>query len=280
MRLPELSVGIAHHVPKASPPRPRRWHGPYRWNSWVIDWCGYAGQITEIRTGSEIIGAWPRPAQTWHIFAPGVGYRHYDEEQPEWYEQLWFFFDLHRPWPVLGARPLTVILDEEERLVPHIRAMRELQHHGEPGHQLALHAHALVVLGEIALASRRGGDGSVARPWRVGAQRKSTASLLHLIEREALRELRHPPSVEEIAERLGMSVSSLCHRCKAETGGTVMARVRWLRVREARRLLAEPGATIKDVARRLGFSSAPHLSALFRRITGTTASEHMRIQKG
>jgi AraC-like DNA-binding protein len=77
-----------------------------------------------------------------------------------------------------------------------------------------------------------------------------------------------------------MSPSSLCHRFNAETGGTVMGRVRWLRVREARRLLAEPGATLKDVARRLGFSSPFHLSAQFHRITGTTPSEYMRRQRG
>jgi len=278
VQLPELSVGITHAVPKVATPPPQRWHGPHRWSSWVIDWCPYAGQHTEISVGSTVLGSWPRPACSWHIFASGVGYRHRDDRQPEWYEQLWFFFDLPRPWPVLESRPLTVLLDEEERLLPHVRAMHALQHHGEPGHELALHAHALVVFGEIALASRRGGDGSCAQPWRVGSKRVTTTSLMDLIEREVMRDVRHPPSVDELGERLGMSVSSLCHRFKAETGGTVMARVRWLRIREARRLLAEPGATLKHVARSLGFSSQFHLSAMFKQITGTTASEHMRRQ--
>jgi AraC-like DNA-binding protein len=279
MQLPEIAVGITHSVAKAPLPAPQRWHGPYRWSSWVIDWYAHPGQDVEIRIGSTVLGSWPRPARSWHIYAPGVGYRHRDEHQPSWYEQLWFFFDLPRPWSVLEDRPLTVLLDEEERLLPHVRAMHELQHHGEPGHELAVHAHALVVLGEIALAARRGGDGSNTAPWRVGTKRVTTTSLMDMIEREVMRDMRHPPTVDELGERLGMSVSSLCHRFKDETGGTVMARVRWLRIREARRLLAEPGATLKDVARRLGFSSQFHLSALFRQITGTTASEHMRRQR-
>ena len=38
--------------------------------------------------------------------------------------------------------------------------------------------------------------------------------------------------------------------------------------------------TLKDVARALGFSSPFHLSAQFHRLTGTTASEYMRRQRG
>jgi AraC-like DNA-binding protein len=279
MRLPDLSIGIVHAERGQRPPRLGAWCGPFRWKQWVIDWCCYAGHATEVLADGRAIGPYLRPARSWHIFAPGVAYRHRDQAQPATIEQLWFFFELRRPWPLLADRPFTVILDEEERLGPIIHAMRELQHRREPGHELALQSRALLVLGEIQIASQRGGDGSVERPWRIGGQRRGGDSLLHLVERETLRELRSPPSMAELAERLGMSTSSLAHRFRAETGETVMARVRWLRIREARRLLAEPGATLKDAARRLGFSSAFHLSAQFRRLTGVTPSEYMRQQR-
>jgi AraC-like DNA-binding protein len=279
VRPPELSVGIVHAQRGQRPPRLGAWYGPFRWTQWVIDWCGYAGQSTELLVDGRTSDPLPRPARSWHIFAPGVGYRHCDAASPSAIEQLWFYFDLARPWPLLADRPFTVIVDEEERLGPIVHAMRDLQHRGEPGHQLALLARALVVLGEIQLASQRGGDGTIQRPWRIGGRRRGADSLLHLVERETLRELREPPSVAALAERLGMSPSSLSHRFRAETGETVMARVRWLRIREARRLLAEPNATLKDVARRLGFSSAFHLSAQFHRLTGVTPSEYMRRQR-
>jgi AraC-like DNA-binding protein len=279
VRLPEIAVGLVHAERGQRPPRLGAWFGPFRWSQWVIDWCGYAGQSTELLIDGRTLGPYPRPARSWHIFAPGVGYRHRDQAQPAATEQLWFFFQPRRALPMLGDRPFTVIVDEEERLGPVFHAMRELQHRREPGHELALQARALLVFGEVQLASQRGGDGSIERPWRIGGRRRGADSLLHLVERETLRELRSPPSVAEIAERLGMSPSSLSHRFRAETGETVMARVRWLRIREARRLLAEPGATLKDAARRLGFSSAFHLSAQFRRLTGVTPSEYMRQQR-
>jgi AraC-like DNA-binding protein len=280
VRLPDLSVGIVHAERGQPPPRLGDWYGPFRWSQWVIDWCGYAGQTTELRIDGRTLGPFPRPARSWHVFAPGVAYRHHDQAQPAAIENLWFYFELGRPWPLLAERPFTVIVDEEERLSPIIHAMRGLQHRGEPGHQLALHARGLLVLGEIQLASQRGGDGGIERPWRIGGRRRGAESLLHLVERETLRELRSPPTVAALAERLRMSPSSLSHRFRAETGETVMARVRWLRIREARRLLVEPGATLKDVARRLGFSSAFHLSTQFRRLTGVTPSEYMRRQRG
>ncbi len=277
--MPEITVGLVRGERRGRPGPPHRWHGPHRWTQWVIDWCGYSGQRTQVLLPSGPLPPAARPACSWHVYAPGIGYSHSDLQQPSHCDHLWFFFDLRRSWAPLEGRPFTVLLDEEERLGPHVLAMAELHQHGERGHELAIQGHALVVLGELLLASQRGGDGSSERPWRVSAGQARADSLQRRIEREVLRDLRSPPTLAGIAERLGMSVSSLCHRYQAETGLSVMQRVRWLRIREVRRLLAQPEATVKSVARQAGYSSAFHLSSQFRRLTGLTPSEFQRRQR-
>ena len=125
----------------------------------------------------------------------------------------------------------------------------------------------------------RAGSGTPTDPWRIRTARTTDTSLLHRIDREALRDIRHPPALDELAQRLGMSVSTLCHRFKAEVGMTVMARLRWLRVREARRLLSNPGATVKEVAWHLGYSSPFHLSHQFHAVSGMTAADFLKRQR-
>jgi transcriptional regulator GlxA family with amidase domain len=149
---------------------------------------------------------------------------------------------------------------------------------GEPEHALAVHGLGLAVFGEILVAARTG-SGTPEDPWRVRTARPRSASLLQRVDREALRDLRRPPDLAALAERLGMSTSALCHRFKTETGMTVMARLRWLRIREARTLLAQPEATVKETAWRLGYSSPFHLSQQFHAIAGMTAADFMRMQR-
>lgn len=278
MQPPAIAVGTVQAQRRRPLPQRGHWVGPIRWSTWAIDWWGGA----DMQCAIDAAGHWSpprrRPQRSWHVYAPGTGYRELHDGGPGSVEQLWFFFELARDWPTL-RRPLTVIIDEDERLGEHVHAMAALQQAAEPGHELALTARALVVLGEIALASRRGGDGTPERPWRIGGPGAGSRSLLARVERAVAESGRRALPLDELAASLAMSTSSLCHRFKAETGLAVMAHVRALRVREAQRLLARPDATVKEVATRLGFSSPFHLSSLFRRHVGVTASEWMRQQE-
>lgn len=258
-------------------PQRNAWRGPWRWPQWVIDWHEHPGQRMRVGNGEEH----ERPARSWHIYAPGTPYLecHQGPAAGNVYDLFYFFFSLAKPWAPLAGRPFTVVVDDDELLAPHVDAMFAIQSRGETGHQLGLQGHALIVLGEILTASLRGGAGSPDDPWRIRTVKSANASLLHRVDREALRDLRRPPVLDDLAERLGMSVSGLCHRFKAETGMTVMARLRWLRVREARRLLGSPGATVKEVAWQLGYSSPFHLSRQFHAISGMTAADFLTRQR-
>jgi AraC-like DNA-binding protein len=282
VQAPAFTIGLVQAVRNPLPRRVGRWYGPFRWPTWVIDWCGYGGQRTSvIAPGGFDLGTSERPERSWQIYAPRVAYRHLDTQPTpggSW-DSLWFFFQLRQPWAPLQGRPLSLLVDPDEQLVPHLQAMYALQQGGAAGHAVALQGHAQVVLGQLLLASQGPGDGGPERPWRLPARGDRGASLWHRVEREVLRDLAHPPTIGALAERLAMSPSSLSHRFRAETGMALMQRVRWLRLREARRLLAQPGASVKEVAAALGFSSAFHLSTLFRQHSGMTAQDYIARQR-
>jgi AraC-like DNA-binding protein len=277
VQLPALSVGLVNHQRAASRAWSHQWVGPHRWPTWVIDWHDRPGRSIRVNGQGEHV----RPARSWYIYPPETAYEERDDSARAGSLQrdhLWFFFTLAKPWPLLAGRAFSVIVDDDEVLAPHIQAMHGHQARGEPEHALAVHGHALAVLGEVLIAARSGA-GTPEDPWRIRSARARTASLLQLVDREALRNLRRPPDLAALAERLGLSTSTLCHRFKAETGMTVMARLRWLRIREARTLLAQPDATVKETAWRLGYSSPFHLSQQFHAITGMTAANYMRMQR-
>jgi AraC-like DNA-binding protein len=279
LQTPTFDLGMiyahSHQVPARGD-----WNGPYRWDTWVIDWFAYPGSVGDIVVDGRSSGIFPRASHTWHVYAPQVAYRHRcDSGDARMHELLFFYFDLTSEWNPLSGRPLSVLHDPEERLCHHVRHMFKLSERGEPGSELIIRGHALAVFGEILAASLRGHAGTPEDPWTVQGPENTRApgsELLLLVDEEAVRQLSRPPTLDEIAERLRMSTSSLAHRFKEQTGMSVMERVRWLRMREARRLLIQPGATVKSVARQLGFSSPFHFSRMFSDVTGMTAADFLR----
>ncbi len=258
------------------------WGPTCRWRSWVIDWWDADDLDMVIEIPGQPSREMRRRRRTWYIYAPGTAYRGRGPRGDQRHETAWFFWDFLEPWPTLSTRPLTAILDQDERLAAHVHAMFDLQQQAEATSRLTIEAHALTVFAEILAASLRGHTGLEDDPWPVRAPTGGHAraeTLLARLDREVMRVLSQPPTIDELASRLQQSPSTLAHAFKRETGMTVMARVRWLRIRESRRLLMEDGASVKSVARKLGFSSQFHFSQVFRDLTGITAVEFLR-QRG
>ena len=275
--LPKIRAGLCNHAVHQGTP-PGKWAGPFSWKTWTIDWLGYSSVHWNDHEYKGVRSPpYRRPERSWFIYRPNVAYRHMDEKWHERVHGAWFFFTVRGRLPLLRD-PLHVVLDPGERLLPYIRHMYELQQGGRPGDALVRDALALTFVTEVLAAAQRGGAGTPENPWRIGFsdEEKKPISLLALVDEAVEQRLRQPLSIDDVAEALRMSLSSLAHRFKAETGMTVMERVRWLRIREARRLLAQPSATVKSVARELAFSSPFHLSKLFREITGSTPQEWMQ----
>jgi AraC-like DNA-binding protein len=278
LQSPDVSLGLVHHSSNPHRPAKGAWIGPFRYPTWVADYLGWRGSHTSVSThGGEFQNPEPRPQYSWHIYAPGTAYIHRDDHPERCNESLWFFFTLNAPLLPLSSRPFTVVVDAEERIAPHVRAMYAAQQSGVPASALISHGHLLTVLGEF-IAAQGNHAGTSADPWRTGSSGKNAGAdtLLQQVDDIVMRRIAAPPDMDRLAEQLNVSVSTLAHRFKDETGQTVMERVRWLRVREARRLLSERGVSVKAAAQKLGFSSPFHLSKLFREITGMTAADYIR----
>lgn len=75
-------------------------------------------------------------------------------------------------------------------------------------------------------------------------------------------------NVEQLARDLGVAYSHFRREFKEQTGFSPWNYVVQLRLSRARRLLASSDATLDDIAARLGFSSAFHLSTAFKQAYG------------
>lgn len=282
--IPNVRIGLTEHRhqrPAKSGPSP--WLGPFSNPSWTFDYCSYGGVRVSVDSPSLKLSPFERPGGRWHLYAPRVNYREQLARQELNVEALWLFFNLKGRFAPISGRPLTVICDPQERLAERVRTMHAIQNSGRPGSDLALHGLLLFILADIRAAAAGGGTGDPDDPFilrNAEDMAGESPALLQRVDRIAEQKIERLPSVDELAEMLGMSVSSLAHRYRAETGMTVIERFRWLRVREARRLLAQPGATVKSVAGKLNFSSPFYFSRVFSEITRMSPQTYVRQLKG
>lgn len=98
---------------------------------------------------------------------------------------------------------------------------------------------------------------------------REAASTLGLRVRRLLHVHGKPPTIDDVARSLGMSPRSLDRNLDRE-GLNFRDMAREILIERARVMLAEPGATVTQVSRQLGFSDAANFTRSFRRATGTT----------
>lgn len=252
-----------------------------RWNQqsyWVLEADEVEPLTCQLRLGGRERAPFPWRPGTWHLYAPGTGYHVRYPLPARAHRNLWVIFDLHAPPPGLRRRAFAVFADATHRLAPLVARLHELGRSDTPGAKLQATGTLLTLLGLLTEAAGEREGGTPERPWVVSGERAPGAepapSLLGEVDRVVGPALPDPPDVPAVARALGLSVSSLAHRLRAETGWTVVARVRHLRVREAqRRLQADPELPLKALARALGFSSPQYLIRVFRETTGVTPGE-------
>jgi AraC-like DNA-binding protein len=240
----------------------------------VIDYVDTDGIVTKV-SGWNGGREFARPPRRWHFYAARTTYSEAYEKPRRIREDAWFFFSLKAPLLPFSGRTFAAIDDLDGRLLAHCRAMVEHDARGDAPSALVKRGLFAAIIGEVMLAAQHG-DGSPERPWRVHAG--STAkrvSLLDQLDRLLKPRLADPPSVGKIAEALHLSTSALSHRLKSESGVTVVERIRWLRIREAQRLLIG-GMSSKEIAHRLGFSSPPFFSRVFRDVVGASPIDYLR----
>ncbi|MEM9755183.1 MAG: helix-turn-helix domain-containing protein [Pseudomonadota bacterium] len=82
--------------------------------------------------------------------------------------------------------------------------------------------------------------------------------------------LEDPMPVAAVAAAVGLTRKRLAATCKRQFGLTPDALYRGLRLREARRLSAETGLSVEEIARRCGYRNASALTRAFRAAFGDT----------
>lgn len=148
-----------------------------------------------------------------------------------------------------------------------VEAMEREASQDKPGAQRAL----LHYGGLVAVWLERHADLAEQAIEPNAAQRLATAYAA-LVERD----FRSGAGVSAFAEKLGVTPTHLTRACRQSSGKSA-SRLLSDRVHyEARRLLTETDLPIKEVAERLGFSSAAYFSRAFQNHTGQSPSAFRR----
>ena len=277
--LPDFSVSFVQTKPKPVSIQRGIWYGPYMQDAWCMGTIGWKGMHAGFVVDGKRSKPFPRPPNTWHVTAPFTGYMHMDESAESHQDDYWFSYQFNAPFPPFTDKKFIAVYDPENRLGNYLRTMVSLYESRAPGASQLLHAYAALILVEMNAAGLRGAAGTPEDPWVIPSLTQSLDSsgkLLEQVDREINKNLTYAPSIQELAKKLNLSPSSLIHRFKRETGMTVMDRVRWLRIQEARSLLARPGLSVKAAAEQLGFSSPFHFSRVFKQEVGVSPKNYIR----
>ncbi|AXJ00895.1 transcriptional regulator, AraC family [Cyclonatronum proteinivorum] len=86
-------------------------------------------------------------------------------------------------------------------------------------------------------------------------------------------------NIEEVAERACMSKSSFYRHFKAEMGQSPLDYLNEIRVRQAKKMLLQPGTQVADVSFSFGYSSVSHFIRTFKKETGLTPKQYVRMKK-
>lgn len=127
-----------------------------------------------------------------------------------------------------------------------------------------------LALGLLAFLLRAGDDhGMTAAERRHARQKRQIREAQDILHAE----WRCPPTITQLASRVGMNECYLKSGFKDVVGMTIGQYVRSLRMEHARHLLARQGYTVQQAALEVGFSNPSHFAAAFRTHFGYRPSE-------
>ena len=86
-------------------------------------------------------------------------------------------------------------------------------------------------------------------------------------------------SLDEIADKVSMTVPAFCRYIKRVTGKTFTKLVNEYRVVHATKLLQESQSSITDICYECGFNNFSHFNKLFKEVTGKSASQYRSEMK-
>lgn len=112
----------------------------------------------------------------------------------------------------------------------------------------------------------------IPRPLRAVAGNRAAASY-------AAAQLEEPLSLDDLADKAGLSLSRFKARFREETGETPRSYINRLKIQQAQAFLRQ-GDSITAVSQRLGFSTPNYFATVFRRFTAMSPVEYARRSGG
>jgi AraC family transcriptional regulator len=154
------------------------------------------------------------------------------------------------------------------------RYVREIVRPGfASGELMSSLTHCLLV--EIANGLR---EESPQPAWTGGLREWQLSALVQAINDKKAGEILR---LDQLAALCGLSVRHLMRGFKAATGSTLHKYVEQVRLAKTKQLLADDDLQLKGIAADMGFASASHLTAAFKKLTGVTPSEYrFRLRAG
>ena len=90
-----------------------------------------------------------------------------------------------------------------------------------------------------------------------------------------LERMTDPPSLENLAVEIGLSLKKLKEGFKELYGDTIYAYLLDHKMEEARRMLNSQKYNVNEVGLKLGYSTASHFIAAFKKKYGTTPKKYL-----
>jgi len=98
---------------------------------------------------------------------------------------------------------------------------------------------------------------------------------IRLAKEIILKNMSEPPSLQELSEKIGLSLNKLKEGFKQLYGDTVFGYLLDHKMEEARRMLASTNHNVNEVGLRIGYSTSSHFIAAFKKKYGTTPKKYL-----
>lgn len=86
-------------------------------------------------------------------------------------------------------------------------------------------------------------------------------------------------NLKDIAKRLSVSVSYLCHQFKKDTGVSIIEYKLKNQIEEAKNLLLITDLSISEISQSVGFSSSAYFNKIFKKVTNINPKEYRKVNK-
>lgn len=260
------SAGLVRTEPDCSYPPARAKHPPDHVFTWEKGRTLRTWQLLLIKEGQGWFESDPTgrkrllPGTVFFIF-PGVWHRYAPDQSTGWLES-WIELE----GPVLEDLLQARLLDPR-RAVFALGPQPEVAEAFDQCHRLALSTRASDV-GQLATQALQ----LVALVLALGAPKTGPAKQIETVVQKArellLYQCEQPLQIAQLSKQLGVSESHFRRAFKARTGLSPKRYWMELRLRRVRALLDNSTLTVAQIAERMGYNSAYHLSAEFKKQTG------------